>query len=91
MRKIRRHKWFLEKRRALVQYALMDNGILGAGGGEKNLGVRGGPLHSVGQFPAAHVRHDHIRKKRINVAGIAPLFNIQGFDAIRSREDRCIF
>ena len=55
-----RRERLLQKRHAFVEHALMDDGILGVGGGEKNPGVRIRCPHPFRQFLAAHVRHDDI-------------------------------
>ena len=51
---------FLQKRHAFVEHAVMDDGVLSVGGGEKNPGVRIRRTHPFRQFFAAHVRHDDI-------------------------------
>ena len=83
-----RRERFLQKRRAGVQPALLDDGVLGVAGGEKNPRVRRQRPHPVSQFLAAHVRHDDIGEQQINVAAAALLFQAQGFDTIGRRQNR---
>jgi hypothetical protein len=67
---------------------LMDNGIFGVGGSEKNPSVRIQPLEAIGQFLAAHMGHDHVGKQQIDMSDAALVLQAHGVDAVGSRQNR---
>ena len=62
MRQCGRRERFLKKCHAFVQHALMDDGILGIGGSEKNFCLQMQRMNAVGQLLAAHMWHHNVRE-----------------------------
>ena len=85
MRQGRGGKGLLQEGHAFVQDALMDDGILGVGGGKKNLGAGLECSDTIGQLFTAHMRHDDIGEQQINVADVSLLLQAQSFDAVGRR------